>query len=293
MYLPDVEVHEPHSLAQASALLSEHGASARVLAGGTDVLVDLKTARTRASHLVSIQRIEELRGVHPWDGGIRIGAGTTINELIASPLVRDAFPPILEAARQMAAPQVRALATVGGNLASAVPCADLPPILLVLGASVEIYSGGQRKTLPLDAFFTGPRRTVLAPRDLLTAVLVPPMGTGFGAAYARFALREGNAIAVASVAASLRIKEKNIISEARIALGAVAPVPLLARQAANLLVDRPAEADAFDAAAMLAMRAATPISDIRGSAGFRREIVGVLARRALNTAHLRAKETLR
>lgn len=299
MHLPDLELHECDSVEQASALLFRYGPAARILAGGTDLLVDLKTGRTRVEHLVSVKRVAALRGITlESDNGttgagdcLRIGAATTIEELDASPLVRRHFPPLREATREMATLQVRNLATVGGNLASAVPCADLPPILIVLGATVELWSPGGPRVVPLERFFVGPRQTAMRPGELLLAVRVPLMRAGLGAAYARFALRSGNAIAVASVAAGLALDSDDTIAGACIVLGAVAPTPAVAGPAAEVLVGRPAGDDAFELAAAIARRCALPISDIRGSAEFRRELVEVLARRALAAAAQRARES--
>ena len=292
MYLPDIELHEATTLTEASTLMKRYAPAARLLAGGTDLLVDLKTERVSVAHLVSVNRIDALRGISITDSGLRIGALTTISELERAPIVRERFAPILDAACEMAAPQIRNVATVGGNIACAVPCADLPPILTVMNARVLLWSLAGERSVPLGAFFVGPRRTVLRDDELLTAVVVPDPPPGFGAAYARFALRDGNAIAVAGVAAALLLDDddKDTIIDARIALGAVAPTPKLVESARALLVGRPAGEDLFNEAACAAMKAAEPIADVRGSVEFRRELVGVLTRRALTTAHRRGRE---
>jgi carbon-monoxide dehydrogenase medium subunit len=260
--------------------------NARFIAGGTDVLVDLKTGRIATTHLLSLRRIESLRGVALTEAGLRIGAMTCITDLNRSPLVRRGFAPLLDASWRMAAPPIRNVATVGGNIMSAVPCADLPPILMVLNARAEVWSGEQVRDVPLKAFFAGPRRTLLQEGEILIAVTVPRLPQGFGAAYERFGLREGNAIAVASVAASLRLDSRSLITEACLVLGAVAPIPRIAADAAESLVGRSANAEAFDEAARLAQNASQPISDVRGTAQFRRDLVAVLTRRAL----LRARD---
>ncbi len=291
MYVPDIELHETDTLEQAAAAMARHAPDARLLAGGTDLLVDLKTGRVRVGHLVSINRIEALRGISETGGHLRIGALATITQLDRSPIVRARFSPILDATRKMAAPQVRNVATVGGNIASAVPSADLPPILTAMNAAVVLWSAKGERTVPLDAFFVGPRQTVLRDDEVLTAILVPKPPPRFGAAYARFQLRDGNAIAVAAVAASLLLGDGNTVRDARVVLGAVAPVPMLVEAAGAALAGRPPDEEAFHRAADAAMEAAEPISDIRGSADFRREIVGVLTQRASRTAWQRARET--
>ncbi|MFQ5414836.1 MAG: FAD binding domain-containing protein [Phycisphaerae bacterium] len=290
MYLPDIELHEATSLSEAATLLARHAPDARLLAGGTDLLVDLKTGRVSAAHLVSIRGIDALRGVSQTNGSLRIGARTTITELDQAPVVREGFAPLLDATREMAARQIRNVATVGGNLASAVSCADLPPILIAMNASVVLWSPGGTRTVALEDFFAGPRRTVARQDEILTEVRVPAAPSRAGAAYARFALRDGNAIAVAGVAAGLELDTDGRIATARIVLGAVAPNPMLVDDAAGALVGQHPAGGSFEAAARAAVAAARPISDVRGSAGFRREVVGVLTQRALATAHERIRD---
>ncbi len=300
MYLPDVTLHEPSTLADAAAMLARFGPKARVMAGGTDLVVDLKTRRVAAEHIISLGRIAGLRGIRREpagvggglngrpSGGLRIGALTTVGELSRSPLLTGRYAPILDATRDMAATQVRNMATVGGNIAGGVPCADLPPILLVMGASVVIASATGERTVPLDTFFVGPRTTLLGEGELLTAVVVPEPTPRSGAAYARFALRDGNAIAVASVAAGLVLGSDGAIARAGLALGAVAPIPTPVRAVAAALVGRTLD-QGMDDATLAAVAAADPISDVRGSADYRRELVRVLTRRALTAALARAR----
>ena len=292
MYVPDVELHEPATIQEAATLKARYAPDARLLAGGTDLLVDLKTGRIRVGHVISLNRVDVLPGLSEVGGGLRIGALTTIRQLGLSPIVRERFSPIIDATSRMAAPQIRNVATVGGNIACAVPCADLPPILTAMNASVVLRSPKGQRSVSLETIFVGPRQTILRDDEVLTAILVPKPPSGFGAAYARFALRNGNAVAVAAVAASLTLDRNGTIRNARVVLGAVAPVPKLIEAAATGLVGQLPQHDIFIQVADVAMNAAEPISDVRGSADYRREIVGVLARRALTTAYERAKETV-
>jgi len=292
VFIPSVEWHEATSLEEASVLMSRYAPHARFLAGGTDLLVDLKSGRLITKHVISLNRIAPLRGISVDEIGLRIGALTTPNELAASPDVRAHFAPLLDAACEMAAPQVRNMATVGGNIASAIPSADLPPILMAMRASVVLWSPRGERVLPLESFFVGPRRSARRAEETLTSVLVPHASAGEGAAYLRFALRAANACAVAGVAAGLRLEPDGTIGDARIALGAVAPTPRLVEAARTVLVGRRPDRAVFEEAARAAMAAADPISDIRGSAEFRREIVGVLTRRVLHKAWERAEDRL-
>ncbi len=191
----------------------------------------------------------------------------------------------------MAAPPIRSIATIGGNIVSAVPCADLPPILMTMKAEVVVWSPkGERRT-PLESFFTGVRATVLQPGELVTAVFIPTPAPGSGSAYERFALRNGNAIAVAGVAATVTLDRGETVKDARVALAAVSPIPKLVEGAHDALVGKPIDEATLDAAAKAAVAAAQPITDVRGTAEYRRDIVAVLARRAIMAAAQRAKET--
>ncbi len=290
MYVADIELHESTTLAEATALMKRYAPNARLLAGGTDLLVDLKTGRSTVKHLIALSRVTALRGVTLTEEGLRIGALTTVTQLDRSSMVGERFAPILDATRQMASPAIRNVATVGGNIVSAVPCADLPPILIAMNASVRLWSAGQERSVALRSFFSGPRETAMSDDELLTAVIVPEPEPGFGAAYERFGLREGNAIAVAAVAAGLVLDQDNTVRQARLVLGAVAPIPKVVESAGEILVGLPAGDDTFERAARAAQAAAEPISDVRGSAGFRRELIEVLARRALKKACRRAQE---
>jgi CO/xanthine dehydrogenase FAD-binding subunit len=290
MHVPDVELHQVTTLDEAAALMARHAPDARLLAGGTDLLVDLKTGRVSVRHLVSLKGLDEIRGVSETEAGLRIGALTTITDLERSALVRLKYAPILDAASQMAARQIRNMATAGGNVSCAVPCADLPPILIAMNGTVRLWSPGSEREVPLDGFYAGPRQTVRRDDEVLTSIQVPKPPPGFGAAYVRFAQRDGNAIAVAAVAASLQLDGDGTVQAGRVVLNAVAPTPRLVREAGDGLIGRPADAEAFRAAAIAAREAAEPISDARGSAEFRRELVEVLARRALGRALERTSE---
>ncbi len=287
MHIPSIEVHKAATLAEASALMGRFSPDVRLLAGGTDVLVDLKTARFAVGHLIALGGIKNLRGVTEERDGLRIGALTTIAELGRSPLIAGAYAALRDATSRMATPQVRNAATVGGNVAGAVPCADLPPILIAMNAAALLSSDKGERTVALEDLVVGPRKTVLRDNELLVAVTVPRPSARFGAAYARFGLREANAIAVAGVAVGLALNDDRTVRSARIALCAVAPVPKLVKAASRLLVGRVLDEGACAQAAALAMEAAEPISDLRGSAEYRCELVGILTRRALAAAQQR------
>ena len=291
MHLTDVEFHDATTLDEAASLLTRYAPDARLLAGGTDLLVDLKTGRAKYRHVISVKGIEALRGITAGADGLRIGALVTPNELAAHPLVIEAYSPILDATSRLAAVQIRNMATVGGNIAGAIPSADLPPILMVMRASVVLWSPQGERTLPLESVFVGPRRTSFGPDEILTTICVPKPPHRFGAAFSRLAQRQANACAVAGVAAGLLLDGDDTIRDARIALSAVAPTPKLVPGITLLLAGRKADDAAFEEAAATASEAAVPITDVRGSAAFRSRIVAVLTGRALATAFRRAKES--
>jgi len=281
--------HRPATLAEACALPARLGEGAFYLAGGTELLPDFRRGAETAAHLISLRDVRELSGIAMSGGRLRIGAMTTIREVGESDEVRRALPALAEAARSLGSPQIRSLATIGGNFCRAVPCADTPPPCIVAEATVRLASASGRRELPAERLFAGPRRTVLEPGEILVDVIVPSQPRHSGVSYQRFALRRGSALAVASVAVRL-VLDGDRIAAARIALGSVAPVPMAAPRAASLLEGRPANAETFARAAREAADEARPIADLRGTEAFRRHLVEVLSRRAFAEAALRARE---
>lgn len=283
MLMPEFEYVAPESLAEACAVLGQWNGRAKVLAGGSDLIVKMKAGLEAPACLVSLKRLHELKGVRHEPGvGVVIGARTTHNELVASPVLGLWFPSVPDAAAGMAGYQIRNVGTVGGNLVNAVPSADLPPILLALNARVKLVSATGVRTLPLDEFFLGPGKTVLAVGEILAEVIIPEQEIT-GSHYLKFGLRKAEALAVVGVAAAVKM-QGGVFQDVRIALGAVAPVPLRARAAEDALRGQPATGENLAAAGQLAASAARPISDIRGGADYRRHLVDVLTRDCLRTA---------
>jgi len=286
--LSNVKLHTPQSLSEALSLMGELE-GARLVAGGTDLLVDLKEGITQAEDLISLQQITELRGIEIMDARIRIGALATPKEIASNSIIAKHLPALGDAARSMASPQIRSMATIGGNIASAVPSADLPPALMAAGTTVQLICSDSPREVSLTDFFTGPRLTVCGAGEIVTAFFVPVPPPGTGIAYEKFVSREANVLAVASVAARLTLKD-SVIVQASIVLGAVAPTPLLADEASALLVDKSPSDDLFARVSNQAAQESRPISDVRGSLWFRTELIPVLTRRALAKALDRAQE---
>ena len=287
MYISGIRIHSPQTVAEALELLAGLK-NARILAGGTDILVDLKQGLTEAGDLISLKNIQELKGIEKKGKTVRIGAATTPLEIHSDFLIRGYFPALAEAARSMASAQIRALATIGGNIASAVPSADLPPSLIATDATVELRCAESAREISLLEFFTGPRETVCRKEELLVSIRipVPPLHTGIS--YKKFTLREANALAVASAASRLTLKNKRM-EKVLVVLGAVAPTPVLAQKTAGFLQGKSPSQNIFEEAAALAAEEGKPISDIRGSAWFRKELIRVLTLRSLAQALERAQ----
>jgi len=283
MYVPDFHYFAPARLKDACQTLARLGDDARVLAGGTDLLPNMKNETAAPKALVSIKKIGELSGVNYVPGrGVVIGAAVKQNGLVNSEVLLERYPSVCEAAHSMANNQIRNMGTIGGNLVSAVPSADLPPILIALDSSVTLVGFERTREIPLEEFFVGPRRTVIAPDEILTEIVIPDQATT-GSAYIKFGLRKSGALAVVGVAASV-VVGKTGVENARIVLGAVAPTPLRARQAEALLIGKSVTEDSLEIVGVAASKECAPISDIRGSEEYRRDMVRVFTKRALRKA---------
>jgi len=289
MFLPDFTYHRAKSLAEALALLADHGNEARVLAGGTDLLLHMKRGnvwgRPCPKHLVSVRDIAELKGLELDGGDIRMGAGTTHREAELSPLVRENLGALSDAVNQLASVQIRNVATIAGNVCNAAPCADTAAPLLALGAVAEIAGPRGKRTLPLEEFFLGPGQVNLNPGEVIREFRIPRPPAGAASAYARVARREAMDITIVGAAVQLYCTpDKKRIKEARIALNTVAPRPVRAREAEQVLRGAPVDEAAFREAGKIAAMHAAPRTSFRSTAEYRREMVKVFVRRALQKA---------
>lgn len=278
----------PETLEDAiEALRSREGAA--LLAGGTDLLTQMKEGGRRASLVVSLRRIPGLRGISSTAAaGLRIGAGTLLADIASDEAVRRRYQALSEGAGIVGSIQTRNMGTIGGNVCNAAPSADTAPALLIFDAVALIAGAGGARRVPLSEFFTGPGMTALQPGELVTAFELPPVPERSGSVYQRHTPRKAMDIAVVGVACRLDLDAAGAIAGAGIALGAVAPTPIRCPEAEALLRgERPSEA-LFERAAEAARDASRPISDVRGSAEFRRELVRVMTKRCLATAAARA-----
>lgn len=284
MYIPDFTYHKPTTVRDACRILAEH-AGAAPLAGGTDLLVELKQGVRRQSDLVSLRDIAQLREIALTPETIRIGAGATHNEVRDSAAVREVFPSIAAAAATIGTDQVRNAGTLGGNLCTGASCADMAPILLALDAELEIAGLDATRRMPIREFFLAHRSTRLQRGELMTHVVVRRGGAPVASWYEKFGLREAASISVASAAVALTLDRDRCVA-ARVVIGAAAPTPKLSDGASAILAGQPLAA--MTAGAPLLARAgeaaaadSVPIDDIRGTADYRRSLVRVLVGRAV------------
>jgi carbon-monoxide dehydrogenase medium subunit len=280
------DVLQPKTIPEAIQMLNQHGSSARALAGGTDLLVAMKLRHQRPRYLVNLKGLSGMRGIAWHEGkGLRIGALTRIRELVASALIGEHFPVLQQAAGALGSVQVRNLATVGGNLCNASPSADTAPALMALDAQVCIFGSAGERRVPLEAFFAGPGRTMLRPAELLTEIWVPSSAPRSGGCYVKHGSRKSMDCAVVGVAVRVSLQDSTTrCGEARIVLGAVAPTPVRATAAEDMLQERELSESLVQQAAEAAVLDTRPISDLRGSACYRQDLVPALVGRAIREA---------
>jgi len=280
----------PGSLDQAVALLAAEPGEARVLAGGTDLLVQLRTDLIEPALLVDIKRIPEMRSIAEDGGGFRIGAAVTGAELKEHPKLKTMWPGVVEAANLIGSTQVQGRATMGGNLCNGSPAADSVPALIAAGAIAFIAGPDGRREVPVEDVMQGPRRLALAKGEIIVSFLLPPRPARTADAYLRFIPRTEMDIAVAGCGLCLTLDASGMCTAARVALGAVAPRPLLVPEAARALVGTKVDSIALERLDAAAKAACQPIDDKRGTREYRIKVAGVLARRAAQIALERARK---
>ena len=274
------------TLEHALRLLAEHRERARIIAGGTDILLELeRDLRPDVDKLIDITRVPKLDHISPDDDGmIHIGPLVTHNQCVGSRLVVEHARPLAQACWEVGAPQIRNRATLAGNLITASPANDTITPLMALDASVELRSVQTRRVVPLQSFFTGVRQTVMRPDEMMTDICFPLLGEGGSGMFIKLGLRRAQAISVVDVAVVLHLEETSVGmvgTKARIALGAVAPTIIRAYEAEEYLEGMVLESSVLEHASKLAGQASRPIDDLRGHADYRRDMVGLIVLRAL------------
>jgi carbon-monoxide dehydrogenase medium subunit len=279
----------PETLEAAIALLRSEPGEARVLAGGTDLLVQLKTDLIEPQLVVDIKKIRELREVRREAEGYRIGAAVTGAELKEHPELKAVWPGVIEAANLIGSTQIQGRATLGGNLCNGSPAADSVPALIAAGATVTVAGPNGRRNVPVEDIVLGPRKLSIARDEIVVSFLLPPRPPRAADAYLRFIPRTEMDIAVVGAGVNLTLGEDGRVTAARVGLGAVAARPLLVPAAAEALIGSALEEAALAKFEEAVRAACHPIDDKRGTREFRIKVAGVMARRAAQKAYERAR----
>ncbi len=281
---------EPRTLEAALALLARYGRRARPLAGGTDLLVQLKMERLHPEAVVNIGKVPGLAGIEPRDNAYRVGALTSIRALRTDPSIQAYYPALAEACRAFSTTQIQYMGTVGGNLCNGSPASDTAPALIAYGAELDLRDVARSRRLAAEAFFLGPGQTALQPGELLTGVILPRPRPGTGAAFLKIS-RVAADIAKAN-AAILLVRDGEHVADCRLVYGSVAPTPFRARHAESLLIGRPFSPALATEVAHAAAEEISPIDDVRSTAWYRRQAVRVMTFDGLHMAWQRSMQPI-
>lgn len=280
----NVEYFSTKSVGETISLLLECGEKSKIIAGGTDLLAQIKKREVLPEFLISIEGISELDYIkYDEINGLSIGTLATISSLESSSLIRSNFSILAQAAGTLGTPVIRDRATIGGNLCNAAPSADTAPALMVLGARVNITGGEGERIISIEDFFTGPGQTIVKHGEVLTEIQVPTLLPKSGGTYVKQTRTRGADLAIVGVAA-LVVMEGNVIKDAKIALGAVAPTPIRAKEAEEILKGKKLGNELLEECSQAASAETRPIDDTRSSADYRRKLAAVLVKRAVRQA---------
>jgi CO/xanthine dehydrogenase FAD-binding subunit len=284
----------PQSINEVTALLSQNGSQVRILAGGTDLLAQVRENRRIVDLMVDVKQIPDLNVLtYDPNDGLTIGAAVSCLRIWNDPKVAKHYPGLMDAVALIGGIQIQGRATLGGNLVNASPAADSIPALIVHEAQCKIAGSGGVRSVPVESFCVAPGQTILQQGEFLVSLHIKPPVRGFGAHYLRFIPRNEMDIAVVGAGAAVMLDDAGThFRSARVALGAVAPTPLYIPDAGEYLTGKEVSKDTIDEAAQFAAQAATPISDVRGTIEQRKHLAAVLTRRALNAACQRAQHSL-
>jgi len=288
--LKDFSYAAPTTLSEATRLLAQSNGKAKVLAGGTDILVQLREGLREADLVVDVKKIGQLMELrYSSADGLRLGASVPCYRIYEHDEIPRAYPALADAAHIVGGWQIQSRASIGGNLCNSSPAADTIPALIAHGARCVITGSSGQREINVEQFCTGPGKNVLQPGELLVTLILPPPKPRTGSAYERFIPRNEMDIAVAGAGSWLRLSEDGrTVADARIGLCAIAPMPKFADEASKWLAGKPATEESFAQAGELAKKVASPITDMRGTAEYRVHLVGVLVKRTLLRAFQRA-----
>lgn len=284
MIFPNFEYLAPKSLEEAISLASQLGSGCKVMAGGTDLLVLMKEKAIKPDYIVDLKNIDGLDTLEYIPGeGLKIGALTKLRTIEKSEVVKKYYPAVADAAHYVASTQVRGKGTMAGNICNASPSCDTAPILIVLGATIHTEGPAGYSKLDAEKLFKGPKKTVLEQGEIVTEITIPEIKNGQGAAYLKHAYRKAMDLAIVGVAASI-IVEEGKCKDAKIALGAVAATPIRAPMAEEMLIGNVLTDELIERASVAATESCNPISDVRASAEYRKDMVRVFTKRAIKKA---------
>lgn len=287
----DFEFNRPRTIDDALALLDKRGSDIQFLAGGTDLLIKMRAGVLKPELVVDTKKIPELNALTLTDNGLVIGAAVSLRTLYENETVISNYPALVDSSSLIGSVQVQGRATIGGNLCNAAPSADAIPTLIALGATAYIRSANREREVPVEEICIAPGKTALADDEMLVHINIPAPARNTGTRFLRFIPRNEMDIAVVNAAAMVELNEAgDTFTAARIAIGSVAPTPLFVKAAGDALIGKPVTEESIQAAAAIARDAATPISDMRGTAEQREHLVGVFTARVLRDAVERARE---
>ncbi len=280
----DFEYHHPTSLDEVFGLLDQYGEDARVMAGGTALVNQMKQRLVQPAHVIGLRRVEGLKTIEKTPEGVRIGALCTQRQIQNSPVVVGELPLLSDTFRKVATPRIRNMATIGGGLVNGDPNQDPPPTLIALGASAVMTSKNGDRVVPIENLFIDYYETDVQPGEVLTSVLVPQAPAGSGSVYLKFLPRTADDYGTVSVAAVVSQEQDGSCKDVRIVLGSVGVTPVRATQAEDALRGKPLTDENIRAAAALVKDAVDPLEDFRGSAEYKTDMAEVFARRAIEQA---------
>ena len=283
----DFEFHNPSSLSEAFGLLDTYGDDARIMAGGTALVIQMKQRLSQPEHVINLRRIPGLDAIADTgdgSGAVRVGALSTQQQLATSPLMSERIPLVTETYQRVATPRIRCMATVGGGLVHGDPSQDPPPTLIALGASVVLTSANGERTLSMEDLLIDYYETAVQPGEVLTSLVVPPAPPGSGSAYIKFLPRTADDYATVAVSAVVTPGADNTCQDVRLALGSVGMTAIHATQAEDLLRGQPLTEENIRACAASVKDLVDPLDDYRGSAEYKRDMSEVMTRRAIQQA---------
>ncbi len=284
--LPQFEYVSPETIPETLTLLDEYGREAKVLAGGTDLISEMKWGEYKPDYVIALSHVSGLDSIeYDEKEGLKLGAMCKIAQIEKSDVIKKNYPLLSQAASVLASMEIRNRATIGGNLCTAAPSADMPPSLLALEAKAVIATKDGERVLPLEEFFAGPKKTILNHDEILVRLEVPSMKPNSAGEYVKFGRRRAMEIAMIGVAALLTVEpEENRCIDAKLALATAAPTPIRAKEAEKKLTGKKLKADIIEEAAQMASREASPRTSWRTTEEYRRDLIPVLVRRAIQAA---------